>query len=321
MSDALLRRLTSIAVVANLIGQTLIIVTGGAVRLTGSGLGCSTWPECEPGHFVPQFHAATEFHVYVEYGNRMVGVLLGFAGIALAVLMTLATKRLGRSMTLRWLAYGVIGMVLLQGLIGGLSVRFSLHPALVGSHFLLSGVLLVLSTTLAVRWFEPDGAARPVGPPAVRMLGWVMAALALAVVVLGVIVTGSGPHSGDDEVGYRFAVDPYLMARAHAAAVWLFLAALVAFLVTVVRTRPPLPQVRRWALVLLGVTLAQALIGYVQFFTGLPEVLVGAHMLGAALLIVTTTRTVLTLRTREPQGAIESSPAAVVPPQDASLTS
>lgn len=317
MSDQLLRRLTGIAVVANLIGQTLIIVTGGAVRLTGSGLGCSTWPECEPGQFVPAFHRATEFHVYVEYGNRMVGVLLGFTGIALAVLMTLATKRLGRSLSLRWLAYGVIGMVLLQGLIGGISVRLSLHPAIVGSHFLLSGILLVISTTLAVRWFEPDGAARPVGSRTVRTLGWVMAGLAVAVVVLGVVVTGSGPHSGDDEVGYRFAVDPYLVARMHAGAVWLFLAALIAFLVVVVRARPPLATVRRWALVLLGVTLAQALIGYVQFFTGLPEILVGAHMLGAALLIVTTTRTVLTLRTREPSTASVAAPSSA---ENASLT-
>lgn len=315
----MLRRLTAIAVVANLIGQTLIIVTGGAVRLTGSGLGCSTWPECEPGQFVPAFHGETEFHVYVEYGNRMVGVLLGFVAIALAVLMRLAVTRLGRSAILRRLAYGVIGMVLLQGLIGGVSVRLSLHPAVVGSHFLLSGVLLVLSTTLAVRWFEPDGAARPVGSRTVRTLGWVVAALTVAVVVLGVIVTGSGPHSGDDEVGYRFAVDPYEMAKAHAGAVWLFLAALVAFLVSVVRARPTLPTVRRWALVLLGVTLAQAMIGYVQFFTGLPELLVGAHMLGAALLVVTTTRTVLTLRTREP--ADDASAPRSLPTENASVTS
>ena len=176
---------------------------------------------------MPAFHGETEFHVYVEYGNRMVGVLLGFVAIALALLMRLAVKRLGRSRTLRRLAYGVIGMVLLQGLIGGISVRLSLHPAVVGSHFLLSAVLLVLSTTLAVRWFEADGAAARSAAAWLRTLGWLVAALAVAVVVLGVIVTGSGPHSGDDEVGYRFAVDPYEMAKAHAATVWMFVAALV----------------------------------------------------------------------------------------------
>jgi cytochrome c oxidase assembly protein subunit 15 len=311
VSDALLRRLTGVAVVANLVGQILIIVTGGAVRLTGSGLGCSTWPECEPGQFVPAFHGETEFHVYVEYGNRMVGVLLGFVGIALALLMRLAVKRLGRSRTLRRLAYGVIGVVLLQGLIGGISVRLSLHPAVVGSHFLLSAALLVLSTILATRWFEGDGDAHRVGSRTVRVLVWLVAGLAAAVVVLGVIVTGSGPHSGDDEVGYRFAVDPYEMAKAHAAAVWVFVAALAALLVTVLRAKPPLPLVRRWVLILLGVTLAQGVIGYVQFFTGLPEILVGAHMLGAALLIVSTTRMVLTLRVR----AATDQTAPATPPQ------
>lgn len=309
MSDALLRRLTGIAVVANLVGQVLIVVTGGAVRLTGSGLGCSTWPECEPGSFTPVIHAETEYHVFVEYGNRMVGVLLGLVGIALAVLMTLATRRLGRSQDLRVLAYAVIGVVVLQGLIGGISVRMSLHPAIVGSHFLLSGLLLVLSTVLAVRWREGDGAASPVGGRTLRVLAWAVAALAVVVVVLGVVVTGAGPHSGDDEVGYRFAVDPYEMAKAHAIAVWAFLAALVALVVTVLRSPTPLTRVRRWSLVLLGVTLAQGLIGYVQFFTGLPELLVGAHMLGAALLIVATTRMVLTLRTRENAGA--TTPASV----------
>lgn len=310
MSDAQLRRLTGCAVIANLVGQVLIVVTGGAVRLTGSGLGCSTWPQCEPGSFVPVIHDEMEFHVFVEYGNRMVGMLLGLTGIALAVLMTLAVRRLGRPEQLRWLAYAVIAVVVLQGVIGGVSVWLALHPAIVGSHFLLSGALLATSTVLAVRWFEPDGVARPVGSLTVRRLGWLLAVLAAAVVVLGVIVTGSGPHSGDDEVGYRFAVDPYLMAKLHAASVWVFLAALVAMLVTVLRARPPLPQVRRWILILLGVTLAQGLIGYVQFFTGLPEILVGAHMLGAALLIVATIRTVLTLRERQPVAAALPEPAA-----------
>ncbi len=301
VSDALLRRLTGAAVIANLVGQVLIVVTGGAVRLTGSGLGCSTWPQCEPGSFTPVFHEAMGMHVFVEFGNRMIGVLLGLVGIALAVLTTLAVRRLGRSEDVSWLAYGVLVGVVLQGVVGGVSVRLDLHPGIVGSHFLLSGALLVLSTLLAVRWFEGDGARRLLGGRTLRSVAAVVALLAVLVVVLGVVVTGAGPHSGDDEVGYRFAVDPYLVARMHAAAVWLLLVTQVALLVAAARTRPVLPALRRWSLVLLAVTLAQGLIGYVQFFTGLPELLVGAHMLGAALLIVATTRTVLTLRTREPE--------------------
>lgn len=298
LTDDQIWRWTPVVVLANLVGQIVIVVTGGAVRLTGSGLGCSTWPQCEPGSFTPVFHDEMEFYVLVEYGNRMVGVLLGMIGIALALLMRLAVSRLGRAPRLRTMAYTVIGVVVLQGLIGGISVWMQLHPAIVGSHFLISGCLLVLSTVLAVRWFEADSPVQPLGSPMLRRLAWTTAGLAALVVVLGVVVTGAGPHSGDDEVGYRFAVDPYLMARAHAAAVWVFCAALIATIVVVLRSRPPLPQVRRWTLRLLAVTLAQGLIGYVQFFTGLPELLVGAHMLGAALLIVATARTVLTIYPR-----------------------
>ncbi|GAB2595027.1 COX15/CtaA family protein [Pseudactinotalea suaedae] len=302
-SSTPLHRWTGVAVLANLIGQVLIIVTGGAVRLTGSGLGCSTWPQCEPGSFTPVFHEELEFHVFVEYGNRLVGVLLGLVGISLAVLMTLAVRRLGRSRRLRTMSYAVIAVVVLQGLIGGVSVWMDLHPAVVGSHFLISAALLVLSTVLAVTWFEPDSPTQPVGSPWLRRLAWTTAVLAGVVVVLGVVVTGAGPHSGDDEIGYRFAVDPYLVARAHAVAVWVFLAALAATIVAAVRARPALPDVRRWTLVLLLVTLLQGVIGYVQFFTGLPEILVGAHMLGAALLIVATTRTMLTLREHQVEAA------------------
>lgn len=303
MSDALLRRLTGIAVVANMVGQVLIVVTGGAVRLTGSGLGCSTWPECEPGSFTPVIHAATELHVYVEFGNRMLGVALGLIGIALAGLAARSTARLGRSRTVRNLAFVLLGGVLLQGVIGGISVRTELHPAIVGSHFLISGALVSLSTVLTVRWFSGDGPRVLVGNRAVRLMTWLLALLAVVVVVLGVIVTGAGPHSGDAEVGYRFAVDPYEVARLHAASVWVFLAVLVALVVLVVRARPALSQVRRWTFALLAVTLAQGVIGYVQFFTGLPELLVGAHMLGAVLLVAATARLVTTLWQQAPVAA------------------
>ena len=285
---------------ANLIGQVLIVGTGGAVRLTGSGLGCSTWPQCEPGSFVPVIHPDMEFHVFVEYGNRMVGALLGMVGIALAILMTLAVQRLGRPVVLRTMAYTVLAVVILQGVIGGVSVWIDLNPAIVGSHFLISGALVTLSTVLAVRWFAPDSPTTPLGSRLLRASAWTTAALAAVVVVLGVVVTGAGPHSGDDEVGYRFAVDPYLIAKTHAGAVWVFLAVLAVTVVVAFRIRPALPQVRRWSLVLLGVTLLQGLIGYVQFFNGLPELLVGMHMIGAALLIMATTRFVLTLRAPAP---------------------
>lgn len=291
-----LQRWTQAAVIANLTLQIIIVVTGGAVRLTGSGLGCSTWPACEPGQFIPVIHEETEFHTYIEYGNRLIGVLLGLVGIAVAVLMFLAVRRLHRAAVLFPLALSIGVGIVLQGLIGGVSVWLSLHPAIVGSHFLISGVLLALSTWLAVRWFAPDGAGSWLGSTRLRWAGLILAALAVLVVVLGVIVTGAGPHSGDDNVGYRFAVDPYIVARLHAMAVWAFSLALVTMMAFAQLERPRVPGLGRWLAVLLATTLAQGIIGYVQYFTGLPILLVGLHLFGAAVLIVVCTRTLLCLR-------------------------
>lgn len=305
MSDGPLRRLGGVAVVANLVGQVLIIVTGGSVRLTGSGLGCSTWPQCEPGSMTPVFSGATSLHPYVEFGNRLVGVALGLVALAMAVLVWVAVARAGRSVVLRRLAVGVLGGVLLQAVIGGISVRADLHPAIVGSHFLISAALVAVSTGLVVRWFEPDGPARPTASPVVRRLGTGLAVLTTVVVVLGVVVTGAGPHSGDADVGYRFAVDPVAVSRLHALAVWGFLAVLVTTTVAVHRARPAVPAQQVWTRVTVVVTLAQGAIGYVQYFTGLPELLVGLHMLGSALLVASVTRLLTTMRTRGTTGSDE----------------
>jgi len=210
-------------VVANLVAQVLIVVTGGAVRLTGSGLGCSTWPACEPGSFTPQFRQATSYHPIVEFGNRtLTGVLVL---LAIAVLLLVGLDR-GRSTRYRVLAWVPLAGVLAQAVLGGITVLVKLNPAAVASHFLLSMVLVTASTWLLVRTREGDDTPLPTVARATRRLSAVVVALAAVVLVLGTVVTGSGPHSGDDTVGYRFALDPVLMARVHAAAVWLFVAAL-----------------------------------------------------------------------------------------------
>ena len=299
MSALTYSRLTGRVIVANLVVQIVIIATGGAVRLSGSGLGCSSWPNCEPGEFSPTFHDAASFHPYVEWGNRLMGAVVVFVALAVALLVFFAARRGVRpppSTRLLWLATTPVLLSLVQAVLGGLTVVLELHPALVGSHFLFSAALVWLSTWLVIAWYRP-GPARPGVPANLRTVGWVLAGLAAVVVVLGMLVTGSGPHSGDDEVGYRFALDPVLIARLHAGAVWVFLAALVVFGLLAFRARADdgaaqVPVVRRRALVLGGVTLAQGAIGYVQYFTGLPELLVGIHMVGAALLLVATAWTV-----------------------------
>lgn len=293
-ASARFARWTRPVLIANLVAQTGLIVTGGAVRLTGSGLGCSTWPQCEPGSFTPVLHGATSVHPFIEFGNRTLTGVLGLIAIAVALLVFTDRRRATR--------FRVLGLVpligvALQALIGGATVLLHLHPAVVGVHLLLSMALVVASGVLLYRHGEGDGPPARLVPPRVIGISRALAVVAAVVVALGVVVTGSGPHGGDDDVAFRFAVDPVLIAQLHAAAVWLFLALLVALLVALVRGAAP-ARARRAALVLVAVALAQGLIGYVQYFTGLPEVLVGLHMLGAALLVASTTWTLLTLRRR-----------------------
>lgn len=283
---------------ANLVAQIGIVVTGGAVRLTGSGLGCSTWPQCEPGQFAPQFHEATSLHPYIEFGNRTLTGVLAVLAVATAWVVW---RRHDRSRALRVLGLVPLVGTAVQAVVGGLTVLLRLHPAWVGLHFLLSMLLVVASTALLVRHREGDGPPQPLVGPRARAVARLLVPLGALVVVLGVVATGSGPHSGDDEVPYRFALDPAAVSRVHALSVWVYVAAVVA-LVLLTRRALPAPADRtgphRAAVVLLVVTLAQGVIGYVQYFTGLPELLVGLHMLGAGLLVVAQTRSHLALRHR-----------------------
>ncbi|MCU1432407.1 MAG: cytochrome oxidase assembly [Actinotalea sp.] len=283
---------------ANLVGQVLIVVTGGVVRLTGSGLGCSTWPECEPGRFTPVMHDAVSWHPLIEFGNRTLSGVLVALGLATAWTVWRARHR---ALPYRLLGLVPLAGVLVQAVVGGLTVLVDLHPAVVGGHFLISMALVAASTALLRRHAEGDGAPQPVVAPLVRTLSWAVAASSVVVLVLGVVVTGSGPHSGDEEVAYRFALDPVAISRMHAAAVWLYVAGVVALVVLTGRagrSSAPAPGARRAAVVLLGVTLLQGLVGYVQYLTGLPAVLVAVHMLGASLLVVAQVRQLLSLRVR-----------------------
>lgn len=289
------RRWTRPVVLANLVAQIGIIVTGGAVRLTGSGLGCSDWPFCEPGEFTPRFHDEMTFHPLVEFGNRtLTGVLLV---VALAVAVLVWRDR-SRSASYRRLGLLPLVGVLVQAVIGGITVHVDLHPAIVGGHLLISMALVAASAVLLERVSEGDGPPRPLATAGTRGAAVALQVALVPVLVLGVIVTGAGPHSGDSEIGYRFAVDPAQFTRFHAAAVYVFLAVVVLTVVLVARTRPRPPRARRVLVVLLVVTLVQGAIGYVQYFTGLPELLVGFHMLGAALLTAGTVRVPLALRER-----------------------
>lgn len=282
---------------ANLVGQVGIIVTGGAVRLTGSGLGCSTWPQCEPGQFTPVLHEATSWHPLIEFGNRTLTGVLGL--LALAVALVVWRDR-SRGTAYRRLGLVPLAGVVVQAVVGGLTVLVDLHPAWVGGHFLASMVLVAASTALLVRQREGDGPPIPLLGPRVGHLTRAMWAVLAVVLVLGVVVTGAGPHSGDEEYAQRWELDPVVIARTHAAAVWAYVLAVVVMAV-LVRRALGRHRATTLAVVLLGVTLAQGLVGYVQYFTDLPVVLVGVHMLGAALLVIAQVRQTMSLRER-PRG-------------------
>ena len=289
------QRWTRRALLVNVVAQGVIVVTGGAVRLTGSGLGCSTWPQCEPGSFTPALHEATSLHPFIEFGNR---TLTGFLVlIALTVAVLVCTDR-SRSRSYRLLGLAPVLGVVAQAVIGGVTVLFHLNPAVVGVHLLVSLALVAVSTVLVVRERAGDSPALPVVGQRLLSLARLLTAVAVALLALGVVVTGSGPHGGDDKIAYRFAVDPVLIARAHAGVVWLFVVVLAVVLVSLHRSAAPqaVRSAGRW---LLGVTLLQGVIGYVQYFTGLPVVLVGLHMLGAVLLTVSLTWFLLSLRARD----------------------
>ncbi|GIG28784.1 COX15/CtaA family protein [Cellulomonas marina] len=287
----------------NLVAQIGIVATGGLVRLTSSGLGCVTWPQCQPGSFVPVAHGPAPFHQGVEFGNRLLTFVVGAA--ALAVLLLVGTDRT-RTRPYRRLGAAPLLGVVVQAVVGGVSVLLHLAPWVVGLHFLISMVLVVASAWLLVRHDEGDAPPVPLVDSTTRRLLAALGVVTAVVLALGVVVTGAGPHSGDDELGYRFAVDPYLTARVHAASVWVFVALLVAVLLRLRRDGAARPL--RTGLVLMAVTLAQALVGYVQLFTGLPIALVNLHMIGAALLTAGVTRLVGACRSRGSLGAGAGSP-------------
>ncbi|MDF8264041.1 COX15/CtaA family protein [Luteipulveratus sp. YIM 133296] len=278
----------------NLVVEVLIVVTGGLVRLTGSGLGCPTWPRCTDASLTPQRHEALGIHTYIEFGNRTLTSVVG--GVALALLIATwrwAPHRKGLRLPIALVLVGIA----VQAVVGGISVRMDLNPAIVATHFLVSMLLVMASAWLVWREREGDGAPVPVVRREVRLLSYAVAALALVILVLGTMVTGSGPHSGDADEPARLGIDPRTISWLHADTVMLFIGLVVAVLVAVRISTDDRVARRSW-LVLLGVTLAQGAVGYTQYFTGLPWVVVLVHMLGASLLVVATTWAVLSLRHR-----------------------
>ena len=297
---------------ANVAVQVLIVVTGGLVRLTGSGLGCPTWPECVPGSYVPVVEQAEGFHKYIEFGNRTLTGVVGLAALG-ALVVTVLLVRSGRPRSLLALGATPLVLTVVQAVLGGVTVLTRLHPITVASHFLVSMALIAVSVLLLERLSQPDGPSVPVVRREVLALATLLVAVGAVVLVLGTVVTGSGPHSGDAEAPARFALDPRTISWLHADTVLLFVGLVVGLLV-VLRVVDAPERSRHRVEWLLGITLAQGLIGYVQYLTDLPEVLVLAHMLGASLLVVALTLAVSGLRERgaaDPVGPQDEGPGGL----------
>ena len=269
LSPPAYRRVTLFALLALM----FIIVTGAAVRLTGSGLGCPDWPTCAENRVV----APWEYHAMVEFVNRTITGLVSVA-VMLAVLGSLVRRP--RRRDLLWLSLGLVGGVVGQIVLGGLTVLFELKPGFVMAHMLVSMVLLANAVVLHHRAGQPAGPTRLAVGRDVLGLGRIGIAAAGLVIFLGTVVTSSGPHGGDEHAERL----PYLLpdvARLHGIAVVIFLAVTLATLWRL-RQGGVDRRILRRGEILLAVLVAQAALGYVQYFAGVPALLVGFHVAGAA---------------------------------------
>ncbi|MEV8022648.1 COX15/CtaA family protein [Streptomyces sp. NPDC086554] len=274
-----------------------IVVTGGAVRLTGSGLGCPTWPKCTDESLT----ATTEmgFHGYVEFGNRLLTYVL-CAAVGWAIITARSQKPMRRSLTrLGWVQFW---LVMGNAVLGGIVVLVGLNPYTVAAHFLLSTALIAVAVTMWQRTREGDAEPRPLVGKAVAQLVWVLVGVSVLLIALGTVVTGAGPHAGDSSDVPRMNLEPIgldweSVTKLHAVLAWIVVTltfALWFVLKAVDAPKGPLNRTRDLFLILL----AQGAIGYVQYLTDLPELLVGLHMFGSCLVWIGVMRVLLSLRER-----------------------
>ena len=273
------------AALTALVMSVVIVVTGGAVRLTGSGLGCPTWPKCTDDSLTTTSEMG--LHGVIEFGNRLLTYVL-CAAVGWAIVAARSQKPFRRSLTrLGWAQFWI---VMGNAVLGGIVVLVGLNPYTVAAHFLLSSALIAVATVMWQRTREGDAEPRPLVGKAVVQLVWFLVAASVLLIAVGTVVTGAGPHAGDSSVvTLTFAL-------------WFVLKAVDA---------PEGPPARTRELFL--ILLAQGVIGYVQYFTDLPEVLVGAHMFGSCVMWIWVLRVLLSLRERPEETAPQPSP---VPAQE-----
>jgi len=258
--------------------QIAIVVTGGAVRLTGSGLGCPTWPECTPGSYTPvPYQAEGQLHAWIEFGNRLLTFVLLLCALLAFIIAIRVSKNAVMKRRVRFLAALQVIGIFGQGVLGGITVLTDLNPIPVAGHFLLS--IFLIAGAISLR-YEIIGIVKQKADGIVATLMPLLIWLTALVLIAGTVVTGSGPHAGDINAK-RFGFNPRIVSWLHAD---LVIALVVLTLVLWLITRVSLNKViHRYLSVFLLISLSQGLIGYIQYFTGLPELIVASHLLGATL--------------------------------------
>ena len=258
--------------------QAALIVTGGSVRLTGSGLGCPTWPECTPGSYTPISNQAEgQLHAWIEFGNRLLTFVLFFCALAVVIIAIRKSKIAENKQRIRSLAGLQVLGILGQGILGGITVLTDLHPLTVASHYMLS--IFLIAGAISLR-YELIGEKTQAVEGVIKFFIPVLVWLTLLVLIAGTVVTGSGPHAGDEKAE-RFGFDPRTVSWIHAD---LVIALIVTTLILLIVARQMgSKEIGKRLAVFLIIILAQGLIGYIQYFTGLPEALVAAHLVGSTL--------------------------------------
>lgn len=284
-------RKVRIAAWTTFVVQVLIVVTGGAVRLTASGLGCPTWPKCTDDSLVNTPEMG--IHGVIEFGNRLLTFLLVIVAVVTFALIFRMRKQ---RRDLFWLTL-LIGLgIPAQAVIGGISVLMQLNPYVVGLHFIVSIAMIVLSTVLVFNVYRGNGPWKCAANAWTISLAWIMASFQFITICVGVLTTGSGPHAGDADAP-RNGLDSELLQHIHSYPAYIALGSVVLLLVISIRDKQI--ALRNAVLGLLGVNLIQIITGIAQSRLGLPEILVGIHMLLACLVSAGVTHVLLNLRRKK----------------------
>ena len=260
--------------------QSALVVTGGAVRVTGSGLGCPTWPECVPGSYLPvEGQAEGALHAWIEFGNRLLTFALLFAAVATFIAVFRSRRR-----DLRFLASTQVLGILGQGVLGGITVLTDLNPLAVASHFILSIALIAAATSLHSRRHHAQVRTSST-QVRISRISSLHVSLAFIAITIGTLVTGTGPHAGDlDAPRLDFAITT--ITRFHSAAVWVLMICTVVFYLS-----PDLRyETKRWLKIFFFLALLQGGFGYLQYFLGVPEGLVVMHLIGSVLVWISAWR-------------------------------